>query len=83
MEESKSTICRDLSNALRQTKEYQNKGLSYIKLCYEGKYWDQEMVHIRYKDGKDIRFNATHMSALEMLKRILNNVGIEIKEFWD
>lgn len=83
MGESKSTICHDISNALKQTKEYQRKGLAYIKLCYEGKDWNQEMVHIHYKDGKDIRFNATHMSALEMLKRILENAGIEIKEFHD
>ena len=76
MEESKSTVCAHLCEALKWTKEF--KDLSYIKL--EVNEIDQDMVYIRFKDGHGYVMNATEETALEMMQRILRVLHVYVEE---
>ena len=70
MEESKSSICHHLYNALKCTREHED--ISYV--TYNQRLADEtgdEIVHIGYKNGYKIDVDVTADSGIALIHDIL------------
>lgn len=70
MEESKSSICHHLYNALKCTREHED--ISYI--TYDQRQADEtgiELVHIGYKGGRRLAVDVTADSGIALIHDVL------------